>query len=112
MFYVPQLPCYKIYKQSNHTLHIVWFENETNMGHFEQACVGNFLIQFLQMDLSAFQKVMREFTKGNEFNFHLQADIGYHSVCDKMREAADLLSENIHLHRFLLAELDRCFDNE
>lgn len=112
MFYVPQLPCYKIYKQSNHALRIVWFENETSMGHFEQDCVGDFLIQFLEMDLSAFQKVMGGFTKGNEFNLRLQTDIGYRGVCEKMRDAADLLAGNIHLHRFLLAELERCFDNE
>lgn len=112
MFSVPQLPCYKIYKQSNHAMRIIWFENDTCMNHFEKECVGDFLIEFLEMDLCAFQKAMGSFVKDDSLNFDLQFELGYRSICDKMRNAADLLSSNLHLSRFIKAELERCFAKE
>lgn len=104
MFYVPQLPCYKIYKQSNHALRIVWFENETSMGHFQQDCVGDFLIQFLEMDLMKYIKAVEGLGIGTEFNFGLLSKCSFAELCDKMYDTADLLSGNLHLHRFLVAD--------
>lgn len=101
MFDVPQLPCYKIHKQSNHAMGIIWFESETHMNHFEQNYVGNFFIRFLEMDLFPFRKATGSFVKGDGFNFDLQFELFYGGVCDKMRSAADLLSGNLHLRRFI-----------
>lgn len=112
MSYVPQFPCYKVYKKANHALQIVWFENESSSGHFSRDCAGGFLIQFLEMDLTDYANALSGFIKDGEFNFRLQFDIGYRGVCDKLREAADLVSDNIYLHRFLIADIERCFAKE
>lgn len=112
MFYVPQLPCYKIYKQSNHALRIVWFENETSMGHFQQDCVGDFLIRFLEMDLTEYIKAVEELGAGTEFNFRLLSQCGFTEICDKMYDTADLLSSSLHLHRFLVADTMKYLQDE
>lgn len=112
MFYVPQMPCYKIYKQSNHALRIVWFENETNMGHFQQDCVGDFLIRFLEMDLTEYIKAVEELGTGTEFNFRMLSKWSFAETCDKMYDTADLLSSNLHLHRFLVTDTMKCLQDE
>lgn len=112
MFYVPQLPCYKIYKQSNHVLRIVWFENETSMGHFQQDCVGDFLIQFLEMDLTEYIKAVEKLGTGTEFNFRLLSQCGFTEICDKMYDTVDLFSSSLHLHRFLVADTMKYLQDE
>ena len=112
MFYVPQLPCYKIYKKANHAMQIVWFENESNMGHFHQACVGNFLIQFLEMDLSEFIGALNKFGEGTQFRTQLLFEQGYGKTKDALLDTADLLSGNLHLHRLLVGAMQMLFDND
>lgn len=112
MFYVPQLPCYKIYKKANHAMQIVWFENEHNMGHFHQECVGNFLIQFLEMDLAEYTKTLNQFGDGTQFRTQLLFEQGYRKAKDALLDAADLLSSNLHLHRLLVGVMQMLFDNE
>lgn len=112
MFYVPQLPCYKIYKKANHAMQIVWFENERNMGHFHQECVGNFLIQFLEMDLSEFIGALNQFGESTQFRTQLLFEQGYGKTKDALLDTADLLSSNLHLHRLLAGAMQMLFDNE
>lgn len=112
MFYVPQLPCYKIYKQSNHVLRIVWFENEANMGHFQQDCVGDFLIQFLEMDLTEYIERLNQFGEGTQFRVQLLFEQGYRKTKDALLDIADLLSSNLHLHRLLVGAMQMLFNNE
>lgn len=112
MFYVPQLPCYKIYKESAHALRIVWFENESNMGHFKQECVGDFLIQFLEMDLTEYEAVVWQFGSGTDFEPELLIKLGYTGLKTQLLNAADLLSGNLHLHRFLVGVMTQFFEDE
>lgn len=112
MFYVPQLPCYKIYKKANHAMQIVWFENESNMGHFHQECVGDFLIRFLEMDLSEFIGALNQFGEGTQFRTQLLFEQGYGKTKDALLDTADLLSGNLHLHRLLVGAMQMLFNNE
>lgn len=105
MFYVPQFPCYKIYKKSNHAMQIVWFENEQNMGHFHQECVGSFLIHFLEMDLTEYIRSLNQFGEGTQFRTQLLFEQGYGKTKDALLDTADLLSGNLHLHRLLVGAM-------
>ncbi|MEG0272753.1 MAG: DUF6076 domain-containing protein [Hydrogenoanaerobacterium sp.] len=112
MFYVPQLPCYKIYKKANHAMQIVWFESEISTGHFSQDCVGDFLIEFLEMDLTKYAKALRQFGESTKFHTQLLFDLGYLKIKEMLLATADLLSDNLHMHRLLVGTMKKFFEDK
>lgn len=109
---VPQVPCYKVFKESAQALRIVWVDAQQNAGHFRQDCVGDFLIHFLELDLTTFIKSLKQFGEGTQFDDSLLFDQGYRKTKEQLFDAADLLVDNLHLHRLLVGAMEMIFEDE
>ena len=111
MLYFPNPPYYKIYRQENNALHIVWFDEQGNTGHFTQNSVGDFLIQFLEMDLQLYLDKINEVTGGTDFEASLLLQYPFDELTPIAYDTANMLSGNTHLHAFMVSRLNKVFGN-